>query len=43
MDKTAAEFMQRNLPDFKDSFIFEFEKSDRDFFQNHSPKRKNTC
>lgn len=33
MDKTAAEFMQRNLPDFKDSFIFEFEKSDRDFFR----------
>ncbi|HIZ10490.1 MAG TPA: alpha-N-acetylglucosaminidase [Candidatus Eubacterium faecavium] len=32
MDKTVSEFLQRNIPDFKDAFTVEFEKKSRDFF-----------
>lgn len=40
MDKVVNEFLQRNLPDFKDSFIIEFESNDKDFFRIISKNRK---
>lgn len=32
MDKTVSGFLQRNIPDFKDSFTVKFEERDKDFF-----------
>lgn len=32
MDKTVSDFLQRNLPDFKDAFTVQFEKGEKDFF-----------
>lgn len=40
MDKVVNEFLQRNLPDFKDSFIIEFESNDKDFFRIISKNKK---
>lgn len=40
MDKVVNGFLQRNLPDFKDSFIIEFESNDKDFFRIISKNRK---
>lgn len=33
MDKIVSAFLQRNIPDLKDSFTVEFEESSRDFFR----------
>ena len=33
MNKTVCGFLERNLPDFKDSFIIEFENGNKDFFR----------
>lgn len=32
MDKTVSGFLQRNIPDFKDSFTVKIEERDKDFF-----------
>lgn len=33
MNKTVSEFLERNLPDFKENIIVEFEESNKDYFK----------